>query len=137
MPLSPVPPPNLKSGLLRFKTYQSMLPPRVCTQIATHEAFWLELRVYVYHMCLTKISFPTCQAANSPLFNRVYLAGTNLFIVAAHEFGHSLGLGHSSEITSLMAAFYQGYKPNYQLPYDDHVGIQSLYGKCITHTKSH
>ena len=54
-------------------------------------------------------------------------AGTiDLVTVAAHEFGHSLGLGHSAVAGALMAPFYGG--PHRQLEADDIAGITSLYG---------
>lgn len=55
-------------------------------------------------------------------------SGTNLFQVAAHEFGHSLGLSHSDVRSSLMAPFYRGFDPTFQLDEDDILGIQALYG---------
>ncbi|PSN44382.1 hypothetical protein C0J52_10927 [Blattella germanica] len=57
-----------------------------------------------------------------------WLIRTSLFAVAAHEFGHSLGLSHSSVQGALMFPWYQGLKPNFQLPDDDRTGIQQLYG---------
>ncbi|XP_022253215.1 50 kDa hatching enzyme-like, partial [Limulus polyphemus] len=54
--------------------------------------------------------------------------GTNIFQVAAHEFGHSLGLSHSDVKQALMAPFYRGYDPNYKLDEDDMLAIQALYG---------
>ncbi|CAN7997015.1 unnamed protein product [Ixodes pacificus] len=62
--------------------------------------------------------------------------GVNLFQVAAHEFGHSLGLSHSDVRRSLMAPFYRGYEPGFTLDRDDIDGIQSLYGAVHRTTKT-
>ncbi|XP_064588980.1 matrilysin [Zonotrichia leucophrys gambelii] len=54
----------------------------------------------------------------------------NLFLVAAHEFGHSLGLAHSNVRGALMYPLYSYQNPQtFKLPADDRRGIQKLYGK--------
>lgn len=55
--------------------------------------------------------------------------GTNLFQVAAHEFGHSLGLSHSDVRSALMAPFYRGFEREFELDLDDIKAIQALYGE--------
>lgn len=56
-------------------------------------------------------------------------SGTNLFYVAAHEFGHSLGLFHSKDPNALMYPVYRKFDPSVLLLHqDDITGIQYLYG---------
>jgi hypothetical protein len=50
----------------------------------------------------------------------------DLLTVAAHEIGHTLGLGHSRDRNSIMFASYRG--PHRELGQDDVEGIQFLYG---------
>uniref|UniRef100_A0A671P0I6 Peptidase metallopeptidase domain-containing protein n=1 Tax=Sinocyclocheilus anshuiensis TaxID=1608454 RepID=A0A671P0I6_9TELE len=64
--------------------------------------------------------------------------GIVLFLVAAHEFGHSLGLSHSDVPGALMFPTYSFTDPDhFSLSSDDIRGIQSLYGNDITPIQPH
>ncbi len=53
-------------------------------------------------------------------------SGIDLVSVAAHEFGHALGLAHSTVTGALMYPYYSGAHRN--LESDDIAGIQAIYG---------
>lgn len=52
----------------------------------------------------------------------------SFYAVAAHEFGHSLGLSHSSVQGAIMYPYYQTLSGDVALSGDDVVGIQAIYG---------
>ncbi|XP_050409447.1 matrilysin [Patella vulgata] len=56
--------------------------------------------------------------------------GSDLYVAAAHEFGHSLGLGHSNKQNALMFPVYRKSK-DLKLDIDDIIGIQALYGSRL------
>lgn len=72
-------------------------------------------QVFEYYPCL--------------LSGDICFLGTNLLQVTTHELGHSLGLSHSNDPNSVMAPFYRGYSPSFNLGEDDIDAIRFLYGK--------
>ena len=62
------------------------------------------------------------------------MIGTNLLQIATHEFGHVLGLGHSTAAGSVISPMYEGYITNFKLGKDDRAGIRELYGNYIINT---
>lgn len=53
----------------------------------------------------------------------------SIFLVALHEIGHSLGLGHSEEEDSILDAYINGSLTG--LSADDIAGIQAIYGERL------
>ncbi|XP_028662864.2 matrix metalloproteinase-28 [Erpetoichthys calabaricus] len=57
------------------------------------------------------------------------LKGRNLFIVTAHEIGHTLGLEHSPVKNALMSPYYKKLGKDFVLSWDDIMAVQQMYGK--------
>lgn len=55
--------------------------------------------------------------------------GRNLFVVVAHEVGHTLGLEHSPARSALMSPYYKKLSKDFVLSWDDILAIQNLYGE--------
>lgn len=59
------------------------------------------------------------------------VSGFNLFVVAAHEFGHALGLKHSRSPESLMYPTYKSSRSANLLSREDVANIRALYSKLL------
>lgn len=70
------------------------------------------------------------------MFLSFFRSGFNLYVVAAHEFGHALGLKHSQNPESVMYPTYKHSKTHNLLSSEDIININTLYGKINNVSKS-
>lgn len=57
------------------------------------------------------------------------MTGVDFQSVATHELGHSLGLAHSSDYSSIMFPYYKGPQDSKDLGYDDIMAMYELYSE--------
>lgn len=81
----------------------------------------------VVYFFLNKREWPNKLIVHVPV---CVISGFNLYLVAAHEFGHSLGLRHSQNPESLMYPTYKSSRSSHNLLSKEDIAIiNSLYGK--------
>ncbi|XP_052045121.1 macrophage metalloelastase isoform X2 [Apodemus sylvaticus] len=81
---------------------------------------------------VTPLRFRKLHQGEADIMILFAFGGTNLFLVAVHELGHSLGLQHSNNPKSIMYPTYRYLDPNtFRLSADDIHKIQSLYGAPV------
>ncbi|EPQ06011.1 Stromelysin-1, partial [Myotis brandtii] len=78
---------------------------------------------------VTPLTFSRIYEGEADIMITFAVRRTNLFLVAAQEFGHSLGLEHSKNPEALMYPVYNSSTDlaRFRLSQDDVTGIQSLY----------
>ncbi|XP_015670202.1 matrix metalloproteinase-20 isoform X2 [Protobothrops mucrosquamatus] len=105
----------------RLKKYTSSL-----TQAEVDKAVEMGLKTW---SAAAPLNFIRAKTGEADIMISFENGGFNLFTVAAHEFGHALGLAHSTDPSSLMYPTYKYQHPfGFRLPKDDVKGIQALYG---------
>ncbi|OXB57867.1 hypothetical protein ASZ78_016441 [Callipepla squamata] len=78
---------------------------------------------------VTPLIFTRIQEGIADIMVAFGTKGFDLFLVAAHEVGHALGLSHSNDQRALMFPNYAYVSPSeFPLSPDDISGIQSIYG---------
>ncbi|GCC19239.1 hypothetical protein chiPu_0018281 [Chiloscyllium punctatum] len=109
-----------------FVTYDIVNYPPQLSYIEVEDAIWRAVNIW---QKATPLNFVRVHNFEADIMISFEGRGVNLFHVAAHEFGHALGLGHSRHRSAVMYPTYKYGRSNiFSLSWDDFIAVQDLYG---------